>query len=72
MSNNRKLLVASVLKFLQKEIDGGKITPDQEESLNVAVQCLGMAFNTKSEDAADLPDLMDLLTSACPESEQFC
>lgn len=67
MSNNRKLLVASVLKFLQKEIDGGKITPDQEESLNVAVQCLGMAFNTKSEDAADLPDLMDLLTSACPE-----
>jgi len=67
MSNNRKLLVASVLKFLKSEIDGKKITPDQEESLNVASQCLGMAFNTKPEDADDLPDLMDLLTKACPD-----
>jgi len=67
MSNNRKLLVASVLKFLKSEIDGKMITPDQEESLNVASQCLGMAFNTKPEDADDLPDLMDLLTKACPD-----
>ena len=71
MSNNRKLLVASVLKFLKSEIDGKKITPDQEESLNVASQCLGMAFNTKPEDADDLPDLMDLLTKACPDSKKY-
>lgn len=67
MSNNRKLLVASVLKFLKDEIEGKKITPDQEESLNVASQCLGMAFNTKPEDAEGLPNLIDLLSAACPE-----
>jgi len=67
MSNNRKLLVASVLKFLQAEIESKKITPDQEESLNVASQCLAMAFNTTPEDAKDLPDLLDLLSKACPD-----
>jgi small glutamine-rich tetratricopeptide repeat-containing protein alpha len=67
MSNNRKLLVASVLKFLKAEIDSKKITPDQEESLNVASQCLAMAFNTTHDDAADLPDLLQLLTQACPD-----
>ena len=92
MSNNRKLLVASVLKFLKErfffillilnwdqqcpyiiknviksEIDGNKLTPDQEESLNVASQCLAMAFNTTPEDAEGLPDLMSLLTQACPD-----
>merc|ERR1711970_1671088 len=67
MSNNRKLLVASVLKFLKKEIESKKITPDQEESLNVATQCLSMAFNTSAEDAKDLPDLIDLLSKACPD-----
>ena len=44
MSNNRKLLVASVLKFLKAEIDSKKITPDQEESLNVASQVSGSIF----------------------------
>jgi len=68
MSNNRKLLVASVLKFLKSEIDGNKLTPDQEESLNVASQCLAMAFNTTPEDAEGLPDLMSLLTQACPDA----
>merc|ERR1711970_1509994 len=67
MSNNRKLLVASVLKFLQAEIESKKITPDQEESLNVASQCLAMAFNTTPEDAKDLPDLLELLSNACPD-----
>ena len=92
MSNNRKLLIASVLKFLKgrfffiwlilnwdqqcpyiiknvkkSEIDGNKLTPDQEESLNVASQCLAMAFNTTPEDAEGLPDLMSLLTQACPD-----
>merc|ERR1711970_549615 len=67
MSNNRKLLVASVLKFLKKEIESKKITPDQEESLNVATQCLSMAFNTTPEDAKDLPDLLELLSNACPD-----
>jgi len=67
MSNNRKLLVASILKFLKGEIDGGKITPDQEESLNVASQMLQMAFGTTADDAKDLPDLMDLLKKACPD-----
>ena len=71
MSNNRKLLVASVLKFLKQEIEGKKITPDQEESLNVASQCLAMAFNTKPEDAEGLPDLLDLLTQACPDGMYF-
>jgi len=59
--------VASVLKFLKKEIDSKKITPDQEESLNVASQCLAMAFNTTPDEANDLPDLLDLLTQACPD-----
>merc|ERR1711970_674140 len=67
MSNNRKLLVASVLKFLQSEIESKKITPDQEESLNVASQCLAMAFNTEPKDADGLPDLLDLLSKACPD-----
>ena len=26
-----------------------------------------MAFNTTHEDAADLPDLLQLLTQACPD-----
>ena len=69
MSNNRKLLVASVLKFLQSEIESKKITPDQEESLNVASQCLAMAFNTEPKDADGLPDLLDLLSKACPDSK---
>ena len=58
-----------VLKFLQAEIESKKITPDQEESLNVASQCLAMAFNTTPEDAKDLPDLLDLLSKACPDSK---
>merc|ERR1719354_315634 len=67
MSNNRKLLIASVLKYLKREIDGKMITPDQEESLNVASQCLAMAFNTTPDDAEDLPCLLDLLTEAAPD-----
>merc|ERR1712193_37874 len=67
MSNNRKLLIASVLKYLKQEIDGKMITPDQEESLNVASQCLAMAFNTTPDDAEDLPCLLDLLTEAAPD-----
>merc|ERR1719354_644679 len=67
MSNNRKLLIASVLKYLKREIDGKMITPDQEESLNVASQCRAMAFNTTPDDAEDLPCLLDLLTEAAPD-----
>merc|ERR1711953_1427148 len=67
MSNNRKLLIASVLKYLKQEIDGKMITPDQEESLNVASQCLAMAFNTTPDDAEGLPCLLELLTEAAPD-----
>lgn len=47
------------------------ITPDQEESLNVASQCLAMAFNTTPDDAEDLPCLLDLLTEAAPDRKYF-
>merc|ERR1712241_675182 len=53
--------------YLKQEIDGKMITPDQEESLNVASQCLAMAFNTTPDDAEDLPCLLDLLTEAAPD-----
>lgn len=43
------------------------ITPDQEESLNVASQCLAMAFNTTPEDAEGLPCILELLTEAAPD-----
>jgi hypothetical protein len=50
---------------------GKMITPDQEESLNVASQCLAMAFNTTPDDAEDLPCLLDLLTEAAPDRKYF-
>ena len=63
------VIVILFLKGVKSEIDGNKLTPDQEESLNVASQCLAMAFNTTPQDAEGLPDLMSLLKEACPDSK---
>ncbi|XP_011298300.1 small glutamine-rich tetratricopeptide repeat-containing protein alpha [Fopius arisanus] len=55
-----KGLVASIIRFLTKQLEEGDITPDSRESLEVAIQCLESAYNVQ---ASDSPPNFDLLSS---------
>ncbi|XP_015122833.1 small glutamine-rich tetratricopeptide repeat-containing protein alpha [Diachasma alloeum] len=63
-----KGLVASIIRFLTKQLEEGDITEDSRESLEVAIQCLESAYNVQASDA---PANFDLLSS-CEAAMEGC
>lgn len=63
-----KGLVASIIKFLTKQLEEGDITADSRESLEVAIQCLESAYNVQATDA---PPNFDLLNTYDAATENF-
>ncbi|KIK05528.1 hypothetical protein K443DRAFT_91187 [Laccaria amethystina LaAM-08-1] len=45
MSEKQQRLVYSIIEFLNQSIDDGTVKADDKESLEVAIQCIGEAFN---------------------------
>lgn len=64
-----KGLVASIIRFLTKQLEEGDITADSRESLEVAIQCLESAYNVQASDA---PVNFDLLSSYEASMEGCC
>lgn len=59
-----KGLVASIIKFLTKQLEDGDITEDSRESLEVAIQCLESAYNVQAANAPANFDLMSVYETA--------
>ncbi|KAK0082735.1 hypothetical protein PV325_009917 [Microctonus aethiopoides] len=59
-----KGLVASIIKFLTKQLEDGDITEDSRESLEVAIQCLESAYNVQAANAPANFDLMSAYETA--------
>ncbi|KAF7721223.1 hypothetical protein EC973_005099 [Apophysomyces ossiformis] len=51
-SENKKALVFSVLEFLKKSCEDGTISQDDQEGIEVAMQCIGEAFGVDPTDKA--------------------
>ncbi|KAG0164441.1 hypothetical protein DFQ28_009115 [Apophysomyces sp. BC1034] len=49
-SENKKALVFSILEFLKKSCDDGTITQDDQEGIEVAMQCIGEAYGVDPAD----------------------
>lgn len=62
-----KRLGAAILKFLEYHGQNSRLAPDQEEGVNVAIQCLALVFDAKPEDAKDIPELMSVYNAAAGE-----
>ncbi|KAG5651562.1 hypothetical protein H0H81_008240 [Sphagnurus paluster] len=45
MSEKQQRLVYSIIEFLNQSIEDGAVKADDQESLEVAIQCIGEAFN---------------------------
>ena len=58
-----KRLGAAILKFLEYHGQNARLTPDQEEGVSVAIQCLSFVFDAKPEDAKDIPELMEVYSA---------
>lgn len=55
MTDNRSLIVRSIVKFLRKELAVGGHDDDCVESLEVAVQCIESAFAITDPEATETP-----------------
>lgn len=72
VSNDTKLFVEAVLRFLRSELGTQSLTSDAAESLEVAVQCLENAYNLENNDRSKAENnplqhvnLFDLFKSTC-------
>ena len=66
-SSSRKRLVASFLQFLSDEIEVEGNDSEMVESIDVARQCLRMAYTTTAEDVpVSQIKLLDLFKQNCP------
>lgn len=62
-----KRLVAAFSQFLEDELKRDGVTHDMIESIDVARQCLLMAYATSSEDVPSTQKkLLDIFVEACP------
>ncbi|XP_028040542.1 small glutamine-rich tetratricopeptide repeat-containing protein alpha-like [Bombyx mandarina] len=61
MSNEIKIVAASIVNFLKQQLDGDSLSPDSRESVEVGVQCIETAFELTTEDAARGLDLLQLV-----------
>lgn len=61
MSNEIKMVAASIVNFLKQQLEGDGLSMDSRESVEVSVQCIETAFDLRSEDAARGVDLLQLI-----------
>uniref|UniRef100_H2YTD6 SGTA homodimerisation domain-containing protein n=1 Tax=Ciona savignyi TaxID=51511 RepID=H2YTD6_CIOSA len=69
MANNSdiKRFVASIVQFLEDELKREGVTTEMAESIDVARQCLHMAYTTTPEDVpSNQRRLLDVFLEACP------
>ncbi|RPD81654.1 TPR-like protein [Lentinus tigrinus ALCF2SS1-7] len=55
--SNKQRLVLSIIEFLNQSIKDGTIKEDDRESLEVAIQCIGEAFDVDPNDQAQVDRL---------------
>jgi len=66
-SSSSKRLVASFIEFLSEEIEVDDNDPEMVESIDVARQCLRIAYTTTVEDVPDSQaKLLDIFIKHCP------
>ncbi|XP_078484755.1 small glutamine-rich tetratricopeptide repeat-containing protein beta-like [Ciona intestinalis] len=62
-----KRFVASIVQFLEDELNRDGVTPEMAESIDVARQCLHMAYTTTPEDVPSSQNkLLNVFLEACP------
>ncbi|XP_047034454.1 small glutamine-rich tetratricopeptide repeat-containing protein beta [Helicoverpa armigera] len=64
-----KIVAASIVNFLKRQLEGDSLSVDSRESVEVGVQCIETAFELSPEDAARGLDLLQLVraqTRAAP------
>ncbi|KAG6919598.1 hypothetical protein DXG01_004262 [Tephrocybe rancida] len=78
MSEKQQRLVYSIIEFLNQSLEDGTVKADDKESLEVAIQCIGEAFNVDPSDEqqskklsvkpANLQNIFDVFLKARIES----
>lgn len=63
-SDMRSGLITSILCFMNGELKKDDVTPDKAESLEVAIQCLKLAYNIPDLDDLEEPNLLELYSKA--------
>ncbi|KAH0626000.1 hypothetical protein JD844_034399, partial [Phrynosoma platyrhinos] len=69
---DKKRLAFSIIQFLQDQLQNGGLSPDAQESLEVAIQCLETAFGVSMEDrglalSQTLPEIFDAAAAKEPQ-----
>ncbi|XP_054836510.1 small glutamine-rich tetratricopeptide repeat-containing protein alpha isoform X2 [Eublepharis macularius] len=69
---DKKRLAFSIIQFLQDQLQNGGLSPDAQESLEVAIQCLETAFGVSMDDKAlaisqTLPEIFDAAAAKEPQ-----
>ncbi|KAF7650516.1 hypothetical protein LDENG_00125080 [Lucifuga dentata] len=70
-----KRLAFSIIQFLHDQLRSGTLTPDAQESLEVAAQCLETAFDVSADDQSlavqeTLPEIFAAATAKYPAPPQ--
>uniref|UniRef100_A0A803T4M4 Small glutamine-rich tetratricopeptide repeat-containing protein alpha n=1 Tax=Anolis carolinensis TaxID=28377 RepID=A0A803T4M4_ANOCA len=73
MGDNKRLAFA-IVRFLQDQLQGGGLSPDAQESLEVAIQCLETAFGVSMEDrglalSQTLPEIFEAAAAKEPQRD---
>lgn len=67
-SSDKVRLIKSVVEFLKDDLTSSDTTPDKAESLEVALQCLRLAYDIEEEIIPDdQSKLIDIFTKAVPQ-----
>lgn len=66
-TGDRIRLISSILRFMNDELAREDVTPDKSESLEVAVQCLKLAYDIPDESGTEEPSLLEIYTKAVPK-----
>ncbi|XP_077644944.1 small glutamine-rich tetratricopeptide repeat-containing protein alpha [Lonchura striata] len=69
---DQKRLAFSIIQFLHTQLQNGSMSPDAQESLEVAIQCLETAFGVSMEDQSlavsqTLPEIFEAVVGKEPE-----
>ncbi|XP_066492059.1 small glutamine-rich tetratricopeptide repeat-containing protein alpha [Tiliqua scincoides] len=69
---DKKRLAYSIIQFLQDQLQNGGLSPDAQESLEVAIQCLETAFGVSMDDrqlalSQTLPKIFEAAAAQEPE-----
>ncbi|NWT56082.1 SGTA protein, partial [Erythrocercus mccallii] len=69
---DQKRLAFSIIQFLHSQLQSGSMSPDAQESLEVAIQCLETAFGVSMEDQSlavsqTLPEIFEAVAGKEPE-----